>query len=88
MCFFLTKLSLNFEFFFRIIFKKFSSNFSKMKQDTDSATNELYEIVNNLSSFVTLEFEPVGKWFEQYNYLRHQGDLAVEDLGANFLSNF
>jgi hypothetical protein len=23
----------------------------------------------------------VGKWFEQYNYLKHQGDDAFEDIG-------
>lgn len=35
-----------------------------------------------IQGFVTLEFEPVGKWFEQYNYIRHQGDLEVEELGS------
>jgi len=32
------------------------------------------EILQNLSSFLTHDFEPVGKWFEQYTYLRHLGD--------------
>ncbi|CAF0886540.1 unnamed protein product [Brachionus calyciflorus] len=50
-----------------------------MKQDLDQATCEFYEIVNNLSSFINLEYEPVGKWFEQYNCIRHQGDIEVEE---------
>ena len=51
-----------------------------MKQDGEQAVSDLYEIVNNLSSFVNLEYEPVGKWFEQYNYIRHQGDIEVEEV--------
>lgn len=37
-----------------------------------------FETVQNLSSFYLHEFEPVGKWFEQYIYLRHQGDAGFE----------
>ena len=29
--------------------------------------------------FLSLDFEPVGKWFEQYTYLRHQGDAEEVD---------
>ncbi len=29
---------------------------------------------------MTLEFEPAGKWFEQYTYLRHEGDISLDYL--------
>ncbi len=32
------------------------------------------EVCQDLSSFLTFDFEPSGKWFEQYTYLRHLGD--------------
>lgn len=40
-----------------------------------------YEIISDLSDFVSLQFEPVGRWFEQYTFQRHQGDdhQAEED---------
>jgi len=31
-----------------------------------------------LSDFAELEFEPCGKWFEQYNYLKHHSDHNYE----------
>mgnify|MGYP001810639820 CR=1 FL=1 len=33
-----------------------------------------------MKDFIELEFEPVGKGFEQYNFIRHQGDLGYQDL--------
>lgn len=42
---------------------------------------EPFEAVQNLSSFILLDFEPVGKWFEQYIYLKHQGDAGFEEAG-------
>jgi DnaJ homolog subfamily C member 2 len=33
----------------------------------------------SLSSFITLDFEPVGKWFDFYNYRKHQGDVQIEE---------
>lgn len=38
-----------------------------------------YEIISDLSDFISLNFEPVGKWFEQYTFLKHQGDEDVEE---------
>ena len=31
-----------------------------------------------------IKFEPVGKWFEQYTFLKHQGDEHVEE-GKNYI---
>lgn len=47
------------------------------------SNDESYEIINNFSSFITFEFEPVGKWFEQYNYLRHQGDIGLDEISES-----
>ncbi len=45
----------------------------------DWFNSEIFE-----KGFITLEFEPVGKWFEQYNYIRHQGDVGLDEI-CNFL---
>lgn len=42
--------------------------------NANSNSSTSIEILSNLSSFLTHDFEPVGKWFEQYTYLRHLGD--------------
>jgi len=49
------------------------------KEMADSTSSLAIEIMQNLSSFLSLDFEPVGKWFEQYTYLRHQGDAEEVD---------
>ena len=52
----------------------------------DKNNIRLQNIINTVCArvrkkgFITLEFEPVGKWFEQYNYLRHQGDADFEEV--------
>lgn len=33
----------------------------------------------NLESFVENKFEPIGKWFELFNSIRHQGDLGYHE---------
>ena len=33
------------------------------------------------TGFTTLEFEHAGKWFEQYNYSRHQGEKGFDVAG-------
>ncbi len=42
------------------------------------------EVCQDLSSFLTFDFEPSGKWFEQYTYLRHLGDKeeAVDESSS------
>lgn len=50
---------------------------SRLKMEAENAisnSSTSIEILSNLSSFLTHDFEPVGKWFEQYTYLRHLGD--------------
>lgn len=42
--------------------------------NADSNSSLSIEILANLSNFLSFDFEPVGKWFEQYTYLRHLGD--------------
>lgn len=46
-----------------------------------------FETVQNLSSFVLLDVEPVGKWFEQYLYLKHQGDSGYEEADQEAASS-
>jgi hypothetical protein len=31
------------------------------------------------TGFLAFDFEPVGKWFEIYNFQKHQGDVLVEE---------
>jgi hypothetical protein len=50
-----------------------------------SESERYYEIYQNMSTFLTIEFEPVGKWFEQYNTIRHQGDIEIEEDGKKKL---
>lgn len=42
--------------------------------NTDSSSALSVDVIGNLSEYLTFNFEPTGKWFEQYTYLRHLGD--------------
>merc|ERR1712127_273798 len=52
--------------------------------NADSCSSLSIEVIQELSEFLTFEFEPTGKWFEQYTYLRHIGDSEeVEDESSS-----
>jgi len=52
--------------------------------NTDSSSTLSLDVIGDLSSFLTFNFEPTGKWFEQYTYLRHLGDAeeVVEESSS------
>ena len=40
---------------------------------------KIFLLISKFIGFISFEFEPVGKWFEFYNFQKHQGDVVVEE---------
>ncbi|RNA14164.1 subfamily C member [Brachionus plicatilis] len=50
-----------------------------MKKFKDKEKNSSKINIYVKTRFIDLEYEPVGKWFEQFNCIRHQCDVEVEE---------
>lgn len=54
------------------------SDFISLNVSSTQANSILFQVFL-FKKCQIIKFEPVGKWFEQYTFLKHQGDEHVEE---------
>ncbi len=53
------------------------SDFISLNVSSIQANSVFFQVI--IYKCQIIKFEPVGKWFEQYTFLKHQGDEHVEE---------